>query len=90
LKTLADGTAQGRQSFDAGSELPRRDAGLDIKGCQAVAAVAAVVVSALIAEVADDRDDGAFAVGVVAGGVLTVNTGYAGAFVAVFFCASRC
>jgi len=65
-------------------------AGLDIKGRQPVTAVAAVIIGTLVVEEADQSDDRAFAVGMVASGVLTVDANHTGTFVAVFFCASRC
>ena len=62
-----------------------RNAGLLIEGGQSLAATAAIVVGTLVGEGADEADDRAGAIDVVAGGLLAVRTGHAGAFVAVFF-----
>jgi hypothetical protein len=85
LEARTDRPDQTRQAFDGRGELAGRDAGLLIEGSLPVAAPAAIIAGPPVAEGADETDDGTVAVGVVAGGLLTIRTGYTGALVAVFF-----
>ncbi len=85
-----DAAGQAGQALDGRGELPGGDAGALIGGTQALTAAAAVVVRAPVAEDAEQADEVAGSVGMIGGGLVTVGAGYAGPFVAVFFCARCC
>src|SRR6202007_2779483 len=84
LEGVGDAAGQGGQPLDGGGEMAGGDARLLVEGGQALAAAAAVVVGAPILQRPEETDDEAVAVSVIAGGLLAVGAGYAGAFVAVF------
>lgn len=61
------------------------EAGLEVEGGEALAAVAAVVVGAVEAERPQGADDVTPAFAVIRGGTVAVGAGHAGPFVTVFF-----
>lgn len=85
LKAIGDGPRQGRDALQAWRQLPRRQAGSLVEGEKAVAATAAQVVGAAVADGADETGGPMGPVAVEGGGSSAERTGYAGALVAVFF-----
>jgi hypothetical protein len=61
-----------------------------IEGTDALAAAAAVVVGPSVTEGSEEADQGAAGVFVIGCGVVAVRAGYAGPWVAVFFCVRYC
>src|SRR5262249_58661535 len=90
LEAVADGPGQRGELLGGGGEPPVGDAGLLVEGAEPLATAAAVVVGPPATDRAEQADEGAPAVLVVAGGVVAVRAGHAGGVVADFFWASRC
>src|SRR5262249_11416650 len=85
VEAVADTASQSRQLFGGRRQAMLVDAGLLVKGAQALAAASAVIIGALTRNLAAQTEETLRAVAVISSGVVAVRAGYAGSLVAVFF-----
>src|SRR5262249_60832202 len=89
VEAAADTASQSRQLFGGRRQAMLVDAGLLVKGAQALAAASAVIIGALTRNLAAQTEETLRAVAVISSGVVAVRAGYAGSLAAGLFESGR-